>query len=93
MAGARQPHLLSNAVREEIREIVREEVAKAEAARLGAPTRLLSIKTVAAALSLSRTKVYNEIGAGRLRSLRVGGRRLIPEDAVAEYIASLSEAG
>lgn len=53
----------------------------------GAPTRadrLLSIPEVAERLGIGRTSVYAELGAGRLRQLRVGRRVLIPESAVFE---------
>jgi excisionase family DNA binding protein len=32
--------------------------------------------------------LYNEIAAGRLRSIKVGRRRLIPATAVAELVAA-----
>ncbi len=31
--------------------------------------------------------LYGELAAGRLRSLRVGRRRLVPSGAIAEYVA------
>jgi excisionase family DNA binding protein len=47
--------------------------------------RLLDIDTAARMLSLGRTKVYSELQAGRLRSVRAGRRRLIPASAIADY--------
>jgi excisionase family DNA binding protein len=45
-------------------------------------------------LSLSRTVIYEQIRAGRLRSVTQGRTRLIPADAMAEYVALLiNEAG
>ena len=45
-------------------------------------------------LSLSRSVIYNQIRAGRLRSVKEGSTRLIPADAIAEYVALLNaEAG
>lgn len=45
-------------------------------------------------LSLSRTVIYEQIRTGRLRSVTQGRARLIPADAMAEYVALLiSESG
>lgn len=52
------------------------------------PPRLLSIDEAAAALGLGRSALYGEISAGRLGSLLVGRRRLIPASAIAEFIAA-----
>lgn len=54
------------------------------------PERLLSIPEAAASLGLSRTATYGELQAGRLRSLKVGRRRLIPAHAIGEFIAAKS---
>jgi excisionase family DNA binding protein len=40
-------------------------------------------------LSLSRSVVYNQIRTGRLRSVKEGSTRLIPADAIADYVALL----
>ncbi len=40
-------------------------------------------------LSLSRSVIYNQIRAGRLRSVKEGTARLIPADAITEYVALL----
>lgn len=53
-----------------------------------APDRLLSIDAAADALGLGRSLLYGEIGAGRLRSVKVGRRRLVPSSAIPEYIES-----
>jgi excisionase family DNA binding protein len=46
------------------------------------------------ALNLSRTTLYAEIKAGRLRSFTVGKKRLIPDEALDEYIAArIAEGG
>ena len=52
-----------------------------------APDRLLSIDEAASALGLGRTALYGEIAAGRLRSLTVGRRRLVPAGSIAKFIA------
>ena len=62
------------------------------AADAGAPDRLLSVDDAAAALGVGRTAVYDELGAGRLRSVKVGRRRLIPTVAVRDYIEQASAA-
>jgi excisionase family DNA binding protein len=45
-----------------------------------------SIKEACAASSLGRTTLYAHINAGRLRAIRVGGRRLIPADSLRALI-------
>ena len=40
-------------------------------------------------LSMSRSVIYEQIRAGRLRSVTQGRSRLIPASAIAEYIALL----
>ena len=54
------------------------------------PDRLMSVAEAAEALSLGRSRIYDEIGAMRLRSIKVGSRRLIPSSAVAEFIDGAS---
>ena len=50
------------------------------------PDRLLSIDEAAAALGIGRTAFYQELTNGRLRSFKVGRRRLIPASAIEAYI-------
>lgn len=50
------------------------------------PDRLLSIPDAADALGIGRSMLYGEISAGRIRTLKVGRRRLVPSTAVREYI-------
>jgi excisionase family DNA binding protein len=40
-------------------------------------------------LSMSKTVIYEQIRSGRLRSVKQGRSRLIPESAIREYIALL----
>ena len=68
----------------ELVEALRDEL-RAEAP---AAERLLSIAETADRLSVGRTRVYAEMGAGRLRSLKSGRRRLIPESAIAAFLDS-----
>ena len=48
------------------------------------PDYLLSVEQAARALGIGRTALYSEIGAGRVRSVKVGRRRLIPSSAISE---------
>ena len=54
--------------------------------------RLNSVEDVMGRLKLGRSKVYEEIGTGRLRSIKVGRRRLVSEAALVAFINQL-EAG
>ena len=57
----------------------------AAAARL-----LVTIPAAADALSLSRRHVYRLISDGRLRSVCIGRRRLIPRSALEEFVQRLA---
>jgi excisionase family DNA binding protein len=50
---------------------------------------LLSINDTAHALSLGRTKVYELIAAGRLETVKVGRRTLVPVASVLAFTTSL----
>lgn len=50
---------------------------------------LNSIRDVMTRTGLSRSKLYTEMSAGRLRSVKVGSRRLIPESALLDYVEAL----
>jgi excisionase family DNA binding protein len=52
------------------------------------PDRLLDIESTSAILGIGRSRLYDEIGAGRLRSIKVGRRRLIPARAIEDFIAA-----
>ena len=69
-------------------EALREELRAETAAVPGAPDRLLSIDEAATVLGVGRSSLYQEIGAGRLRSLKVGRRRLVASGTLADYIAA-----
>jgi excisionase family DNA binding protein len=45
------------------------------------------INEFCSAFGLGRTKVYELIGSGKLRTVLVGGRRLIPAEAAKALIA------
>ena len=55
------------------------------------PPALLCVEDTARLLNVGRPAVYNLIRTHRLRSLKIGRRRLIPRDAIAETIAALAE--
>ena len=46
-----------------------------------------SIKEACKASSLGRTTVYSHIASGRLRAVRIGGRTVIPAEALHALIA------
>lgn len=46
-----------------------------------------SIKEACKASSLGRTTLYSHINAGRLRAVRVGGRTIIPAEALHALVA------
>jgi excisionase family DNA binding protein len=50
---------------------------------------LLSIAETITATGMGKSFVYAEIRSGRLRSVMAGKRRMIPADALAEWVASL----
>ena len=54
------------------------------------PDRLLSLEQAARALGIGRSALYSEIGSGRIRSVKVGRRRLIPSSAISEVASGRS---
>lgn len=64
---------------------LREELAPEPTVTL--PDRLLDVRTAAAALGIGRSRLYSELMAGRIRSVKSGRRRLVPSSAIADYIA------
>lgn len=51
---------------------------------------LLTPEEAAKALSVGRSKVYELISAGSLGSVRIGGSRRIPVDALKDFVESLA---
>ena len=51
--------------------------------------RLCTVEEAAAALSLGRTKMFHLISEGRIRSVKVGSRRLVPTVALDEFVSDL----
>jgi excisionase family DNA binding protein len=70
------------------RELVAAIRAEIAASRGGEPQpdRLLSVPDAAHRIGVGRSMLYEEIAAGRLRSMKVGRRRLIPQGAISDYI-------
>lgn len=52
------------------------------AIRIHPEIRMYSIRAAAERSDLSASTLYNYIRAGRLRTVKVGGRRLIPDEAL-----------
>ena len=46
-----------------------------------------SVKDAAAQLSMSRAKMFDLIGRGVVQSLKIDGKRLVPDSALRELIA------
>ena len=51
---------------------------------------LLTINQVAAMLNIGRTKTYEIVRSNRMKSIKVGRRRLVPREAVEKYVADIS---
>ena len=54
--------------------------------------RLHNIKSTELRLGIGRTQVFKLIGSGQLRSVKIGNRRLVPEQAIADFINALDAA-
>jgi excisionase family DNA binding protein len=55
------------------------------------PPHLIRVETAAQLLNIGRSTTYDLIRSGRLRSVKIGRRRLIPRTAIAEAIAALAD--
>jgi excisionase family DNA binding protein len=53
--------------------------------------RLNNVEQVQARLGVGRSTVFDLIASGQLRSVKVGRRRLVPEQAIRDFIARLDE--
>ena len=56
------------------------------------PAVLYRVDEAAEALRLSRSLIYELIRSGQLRTVKAGRRRLVPVEALAEYVATLRDA-
>jgi excisionase family DNA binding protein len=54
--------------------------------------RALRVKDASALYGLSRSTLYVLMDAGKLRSVKIGGRRLIPRDALESLLNSAENA-
>jgi excisionase family DNA binding protein len=52
--------------------------------------RLLSIKQATFELGIGRSAVYELIATGKLKTVKIGRRRLVAPEAIEEFIAGLS---
>ncbi|GII25339.1 helix-turn-helix domain-containing protein [Planosporangium mesophilum] len=55
------------------------------------PPRLVRVEEAARLLNVGRSLAYELVRTGRLRSLKLGNRRLIPREAIEEMIAALTD--
>ncbi len=53
--------------------------------------RLHNVESTMARLNVGRSTVFELIASGELRSVKVGRRRLIPEQAIRDFVARLDE--
>ena len=56
------------------------------------PAVLYRVEEAAMALRLSRSSVYELIRSGRLRTVKAGRRRLVPVEALTEFVVDLGTA-
>jgi excisionase family DNA binding protein len=64
---------------------------RTEAAEYELPVLLVRPEDAARVLGVGRTKVYELMRSGALRSVRVGGLRRVPVAALNEFVARLEE--
>jgi excisionase family DNA binding protein len=65
--------------------------ARDSAARAAAVTLMLTPEDAALALRVGRSKVYELMRGGLLRSVKIGGSRRISVTALAEFVAALEQ--
>ena len=88
-----EPDLVSHRLRAAVMELVealRDEIAIEARPSAREPDRLLSISEAARALGIGRSALYSEISARRIRSVKVGRRRLVPSSAISEIASGRS---
>jgi excisionase family DNA binding protein len=56
-----------------------------------ATPRLLAIKQAVYELGISRTALYELINDGKLKTVKIGRRRLVPLEAIDELVAGLED--
>jgi excisionase family DNA binding protein len=82
---------LADALRAYVRQMVRAEMASH--ADQPQPPRLYSIQQAADLLGVARSHLYRYVSDGTIRTVRIGGRRLVSEAALAEFIAAAEGRG
>jgi excisionase family DNA binding protein len=88
-----EPDRMSDRLRAAVMELVealRDEIAVEARPSEREPDRLLSIDEAARALGIGRSALYSEISARRIRSVKVGRRRLVPSSAISEVASGRS---
>ncbi len=66
------------------------DLSESIAAPEGLP-RLIDINRASFELGIGRTNLYALIGAGKLRTVKIGKRRFVPRDALEAFAAGLSD--
>jgi len=56
------------------------------------PRAALRVREACVSLSISRSKLYEEVAAGRLKALKAGSRTLIPTTSIDDWLNSLPNA-
>lgn len=65
---------------------------KAASARLDIPKLAYTVSEFCSSSGIGRTRTYELIAAGKLKTVKLGRSRLIPAEAANEFIASLEKA-
>jgi excisionase family DNA binding protein len=52
---------------------------------------LYGVPEAAELTGIGRSKLYEELAAGRIRSVKIGSRRLIPKEALTEFVEGLED--
>jgi excisionase family DNA binding protein len=81
---------LAEALAEILREAVTEAVSRVGKQSGSEENALVGVPEAARRLNLGETTTKREIAAGRLRSVLVGRRRLVPVDAITEFAQRLT---
>ena len=76
---------------EEIRQVFGPLVQVATVPQAQAPTRLLTVNEVAGQLGISRSKAYQLVSSGEIRSLAIGRNRRVSPIALAEFVNTPTE--
>jgi excisionase family DNA binding protein len=84
--------LLAAALAEVVQDAVAEALTRMAGPANSEETALIGVPEAARRLNLDETTTKREIATGRLRSVLVGRRRLVPVDAIAEFADRLTGA-